>query len=147
MPKIRTSDSGNNYLHAYDSGHDFRVVALANNAQTAQNWTITDLGNGRYTLHQVIGGVNHYLTAEANYGTHVFVAPKSPSFNRQIWRKDQGSTTNLISLAKSGRFLQADVDGLILIQPDFPSGPRGFDVELVKGANLGNGSHWTPGLA
>lgn len=149
MPTIRTLDSGNNFLHAYSAGHDFRVVALADIFATAQNWNVTNRGKGRFTLHQVIGGIERYLTAEANGGTHLFTLPKNPGFNRQIWRSDQGFTTNLISLGKSGRFIQADVEGLIVIQPDFaadPNAPRGFDVELVRLENLGNGSSWTPTL-
>ena len=71
--------------------------------------TITNRGKGRFTLHQIIGGIERYLTAEANGGTHVFTLPKNAGFNRQIWRADQGFTTNLISQGKSGRFLQADV--------------------------------------
>jgi hypothetical protein len=148
MPKIKTLDAGNNFLHAYGSEHEFRVVALAIPAPftAAQDWTIVDRGNGRFALRLEMGGIDRYLTAEGNGGTHVFTRPKDSNFTRQTWRGDQSSTTNRISLGKSGRFLQADVDGQILIQPDGDGTPRGFNVELVKEENFGNGSTWTPPL-
>jgi hypothetical protein len=148
MQTIFTIDSGNNFLHAYGSEHDFRVVALANIFTTAQKWTVTDRGNGRFTIHRVVDGIKRYLTAEANGGTHVFTFPKNPGFNGQTWRTDQFNTNNFISLGKSGRFLQADVAGLIVIQPDGSpvnsDAPRGFNVELVRKENIGTGSAWTP---
>jgi hypothetical protein len=90
-----------------------------------------------------VDGSDRYLTAEENGGTHVSTQPKIDSFNRQTWRKDQSASPNKISLGKSGRFLQIDFDGAIIIEPD-PDGPRGFDVELAKEENLGQGSEWTP---
>ena len=54
-------------------------------------------------------GIHRYVTAENNGGAHIFTAVLDPNFERQIWRKDQGHVANLISLGKSGRYLQADV--------------------------------------
>jgi hypothetical protein len=147
MPKFRTLNAGSNFLRAYGPAHDFRVVALSDSVAAAQNWTVTDRGNGRFALHLEMDGVDRYLTAEGDSGFHVFTAPRDPNFNRQTWRSDQGNTTNLISLGTSGRFLQADVDGQIVIQPDGDGTPRGFDVELVRVENFGSGSAWTPSLA
>ena len=94
-------------------------------------------------------GIHRYLTTEHNGSARIFTAVLLPNFERQIWRKDQGHVANLISLGKSGRFLQADVEGQISIQPDGDEdqeAPRGFDVELVKEVNFRAGSTWTPAL-
>jgi hypothetical protein len=143
MAKIRTLSAGTNFLHAYGPNHEFRVVALAVNASEAQEWTITDRGSGRFTIHQSVNGTDRYLTAEVNGGTHVFAQPKIDDFDRQTWRNDQSASPNKISLGESGSFLQVDFDGLIIIEPDL-DGPQGFDVELAKEQNLGQGSEWTP---
>jgi hypothetical protein len=140
--RIHTADAGFAFLHALGSGHNFRVVALFESAPftNAQKWTVTDRGNGRFAFHMVVGGIERYLTAEANSGDYVFTAPKNPGFDRQTWRRDQGQPgTKTLALGTTGRFLQGDRD--IVIASDFPSidpTPQfGLNVELGRRATFG----------
>jgi hypothetical protein len=148
MPRLHTLDVEQLFLHAYGANHHFRVVAVFPPApfSAAQDWTITDRGNGRFAIHLALDGVERYLTGEDQGGFHVFTAPQDPDFDRQTWRRDQGPVDGLISLGKSGRFLQADSDGDLFIEPD-DGGLRGYNVELARLENLTGLSTWGPSSA
>jgi hypothetical protein len=136
----------NVFLHAYGHDHNFRVVALqATAAFPEQQWTVDALSSGRFLIHTQVEGADRYLTAETRNGRHVFTSPQDPHLIGQIWRGDQGPFNGLVSLGKSGKFLQADDDGFIVCEPD-DNGPRGFMVELVTALHFGNGSAWKPFL-
>jgi hypothetical protein len=131
---------GDAFLHALAPGHNSRVVALYRNAPDfngAQEWTVTDRGDGRFTFHLDVGGSEHYLTAEAD-GHYVFTQPQDPNFNRQTWRRDQGAP-GTIALGTSGRFLQGDRDILIVSEnPSVdPNAVLGLNVELRREGTFG----------
>jgi hypothetical protein len=128
-----------------DSSQNFRVVVFQIPPNSAQNWTVTDRGNGRYAIStDDVDGTERYLTGEANGGFHVYALPQEPDFERQTWRRDQGAVggLGLISLGKR-QILSADCGDSVAIEPD-AVGPRGFKVELVRFENRGACAGWGP---
>jgi hypothetical protein len=144
MPRLFPLDVDTMSLHALDSGQNFRVVVLQIPPNTAQNWTVTNRGNGRYAIStDAVDGTERFLTGQSNGGSHLYALPQDPDFENQTWRRDQGPVSGLISMGLSGRFLKGDCGDSVAIEPD-NGGPRGFDVELVRIENFGACSAWGP---
>jgi hypothetical protein len=142
MPRLFPLDVNVMSLHACDSGQNFRVVILQISPANAQNWTVTNRGNGRYAIStNAVDGTERFLTGQANGGPHLYALPQDPDFEFQTWRRDQGPAgfVDTISMGLSGRFLQGDCGDSLAIEVD---NNGGFDVDLVRSENLGRCSGW-----
>ena len=129
MPPLHTQEEESLFLHAYGLNHNYRVVAVypPTPYTTAQDWTITNRGKGRFAIHQTLDGVDRYLTGQdnndptgqAHNGIHVFALPQDPNFERQTWRiEPRARVEGYLSLGQSGDSLSPDLQDSIYIQPE-----------------------------